>query len=232
MYKNQRELSSNYFNESIFEMENATRKTGIQESSTCRDATSDNKVVGRIIGVSSDSSYKRLFVRKVLDKFVYGQKMSDVCNTIIVRSKAGDDVTDAHIYVYGQMAGGIAELKVGSALEADGKFDSRNRFMARKIYVDSVRICTQFENEDLLLWLVPMIMLFIYIVINTVISGISTVIIGNEVVVKWLMLFLTSFYVTYRGMRKAFKYYLPFRIKLKLSVIAGTVMSIIFMMIF
>lgn len=232
MYESQRKSGSSYFNESMFKIETAARRTDIQQGAAHRDIISDSKIVGRIIGVSSDSSYKRLFVRKVLDKLVYGQKMSDVCNTIIVRSKAGDDVTDAHIYLYGQMTGGIAELKIGSAIEAAGKFDSRNRFMARRICVDSVRICTQLEKDDLILYFAPMIMLLIYMLSSTIVSAISALAIGSEVVGKWMMLFLSSIYITYCGIRKAFKYYLPFRVKLKLSVIAGTVMSIIFMLIF
>lgn len=228
----QREASVNYFDESLFKVEDSLGKADIQEVLPSRDMISDRMVAGRIIGVSSDSSYKRLLVRKVFDKCNYHQKMSDVCNTIIVRSKSGDEVEDVHICLYGQMAGGIAELKVGAVLEAEGKFDSRNRFMARQICVDSVKMCTQFEMSDFLLWITPTVLLLMCVLLYVLIDGMSALIIENQIFMKIIIFFLGGFWVTLRGIKKVFKYYLPFGMRMKMSVIGGIVSSVIFMTIF
>lgn len=222
------ETRMNYFDEALFRVENPVRIVDEkQECVRCKDMVTDNTVEGRIIGVTSDASYKRLFARKVFDKLVYGQRMSDVCNTIIVRSKFGDEVLDTHVCLYGQTAAGIAEVKVGAVAEVNGKFDSRNRFMARQICVDGVRIATQIEMADILLWIAPVAILFFWYMIIIIADGISAMDAYNQLFTKIIVFFFGGCWTTFRGIKKLFRYYLPVGVRLKMSVIGGTIISII-----
>ena len=103
MYKEH--LIENRFSEDIFktiEISSLDSTSSVlEEENVLHDSCS---VYGRIIGVSSDSTYKRLLLRKVYDKCVFGQKMSDMCNTIIVRTKNGEITKDIHVYLYGHLS--------------------------------------------------------------------------------------------------------------------------------
>lgn len=229
----QEQLIENQFDENIFKAEEVTSTesmsdTFLKEEITLSEA---DKIYGRIIGVSSDSTYKRLLIRKIYDKCVFGQRISDMCNTIIIRCKKDEIVKDIHVYLYGHLSGGISELKVGSRAEVTGKFDSRNRFMARNILVDSVHIQTQIEMADIMLWLIPGLSIFLLFWSEYFINNLSNFNINKEFLLAEVIAFLGGFATTWKVLKKIFRYYVPFGRKIKCSLIGALVMMVVIALI-
>lgn len=216
------------FNESIFRTSDINLDNNtitLMNEETC--LVESNMVIGRIIGVSSDSTYRRIWLRKVFDKLIYGQRMSDTCNTIVVRCKEYETIKDIHIYLYGRLSGGISELKMGSAIKVTGKFDFRNRFMARSLLVDSVKIGVQYELLDITIWLVPILIILLYMLGITVVSSASKMGINNDFWMKEFIAFLGGFSISLKLIKKLLGYYVPFGKRIKWGTIAGFILMII-----
>lgn len=216
------------FNESIFrtsDINSDSNTTTLMNEETC--LVESNMVIGRIIGVSSDSTYKRIWLRKVFDKLIYGQRMSDTCNTIVVRCKEYETTKDIHIYLYGRLSGGISELKMGSVIRVTGKFDFRNRFMARSLLVDSVKIGVQYELLDITIWLVPMMTLLLYMLSITVVSNSLKIGFNHDFWTKEFIAFLGGFSASLKLIKKLFGYYVPFSKRMKWGTIGGLVLMIV-----
>lgn len=225
MYKEH--LIENRFSEDIFktiEISSLDSTSSVlEEENVLHDSCS---VYGRIIGVSSDSTYKRLLLRKVYDKCVFGQKMSDMCNTIILRTKNGEITKDIHVYLYGHLSGGISELKVGSKVEVIGRYDSRNRFMARRILVDSVQIRTQIEMVDIMLWIIPIMSIFFMFGFGCFLENIPTNI-NKEFWFIEMIAFAGGYSISWKLLKKLFRYYIPFRKKIKCSFIGALIIAVV-----
>lgn len=224
----QEHLNENRFSEDIFkttEISSSDRISSVLEEEENVLYESDN-VYGRIIGVSSDSTYKRLLIRKIYDKCVLGQKMSDMCNTIIIRTKNGEVTKDIHVYLYGHLSGGISELKVGSKIEVIGRYDSRNRFMARRILVDSVQIRTQIELADIILWMIPVMSIFFVFGFGFFFENIPKNI-NKEFWFLETIAFVGGFSISWKLLKKVFRYYIPFRKKVKCSFIGALIITVV-----
>ena len=94
-----------------------------------RSYISVNAISGQIIGAAADNGYHRHYFRKLYDKFAYKSRMSDVVQTITVRCREGMVDKDVLVMCYGKINGGVTAIRTGSSIEAEGKFDRKNRFI-------------------------------------------------------------------------------------------------------
>lgn len=184
----------------------------------------DSRIQGRVVGCSTDSAYHRIFIRKIYDRFVFGQHMSDICNTLIVRCKNGDFFTDYHVYVYGKLAGGMSEVKVGSKATIYGKSDSKNRYLARKMQIDGVEISIQNEFWDFGVWLVLLCCLLLLCGGKSLINSLH---IDKYFAIKELLFFLAGVSGTLKLQKKMCRYYVPFSKRIKRAFFVGVFLMII-----
>lgn len=221
-------MMNNAFDENIFGSLDSDMKKSDLEYVVTSPVSRENVMVGnfiegRILGVSSDATCKRLIITKIIEKLFYGQKMSDCCNTIVVRCPQGEYVKDVHIYYYGYLPGGVSELKVGAVLKARGRMDSRGRYMAKELEVDGVSVRSQFELKDILFW--PILILLLIGI--PILSSIDYASLGEGIselfVMKEIIYFLFGFGITSKIMRRFCRYYIPFGVRIKRCLIAGVI---------
>lgn len=191
------------------------------------DVCSDNLISGHIIGVSTDSMYKRTFFRKVHDKLFFNQRMSDVINTVIVRSMVNDTSIDSYFYIYGKILGGISQLKVGGYVYGKGKYDSGNRFMVNELKCDSVNITTQIEKDDVLLVLSPLFVLLIGFLVSMFFSGYNTSGEYASVILKFVVSFMACFAGVGKFLRSKFRYILSFGKRMKIGGLVSLIGSLL-----
>lgn len=196
------------------------------------EAADPGCISGKIIGVS-ESNYHRIWLRKVYDKLAYGQRMSDVVNTAIVRSKDGEGkVVDTHFYIYGKLGSGVSELKVGSNVTGKGRYDSKHRFLVRRLTCDGVLLNVQLEKNDILWWLFPALTLaFLFLM-----PGMAETILQNsmvkETILRFLVLFLGIFAILMKLIGRKMRYRVSLGKRIKVCGWISFIMSFLIMRIF
>ena len=216
-------MNGNVFDESIiFSNPIDEGISEITEESTVEVV--DSRIQGIVVGCSTDSAYHRIFIRKIYDRLIFGQHMSEVCNTLIVRCKNGDFSTDYHVYVYGKLAGGMSEVKVGSKATIYGKFDSKNRYMAKEMQIDGVGIAIQNEFWDYGLWLVMLCCLLLLCGGTSLINRLH---IDTYFALKEFLFFLAGVGGTMKLQKKICRYYVPFSKRIKRAFFVGVLLMII-----
>ena len=211
---------------SIFEERLFGEEERVEANETAYDCVSDTHISGKIIGAASDSCYKRTFIRKVYDKVRFHQRMSNTVNTVVVRSKVGaENIVDTHCYFYGNLHGGISQIKVGSMVEGRGIYDSKKRLMLRELSCDSVILTTQLERADIMVWLLPFAMLLLIMIFHGMHgSAINNVEIKNTII-KFFVFFAGGFLVIMKIIGRQLRFRVPFGKKIKICGIASIVIS-------
>lgn len=217
-----------YFGKNLFEDQNLEVSTPRLEEN---NEILSNYVSGKLIGVS-ESNYRRIWIRKLYDKIVYNQRMSDVVNCVIVRTKVRPDyIVDTHMYVYGKLGSGVSELKVGSNVSGYGKFDSKNRFLINQLVCDDVKIDVQLEWNDISWWLTPLLFIVLLLLFPVLINGILNNEMLNDLFSQFLLLFLGGFAIIKKFSGKILRYRMGLLKRIKLYCVGGAIFSIIMMSI-
>lgn len=188
-----------------------------------RSYISVNAISGQIIGAAADNGYHRHYFRKLYDKFAYKSRMSDVVQTITVRCREGMVDKDVLVMCYGKINGGVTAIRTGSSIEAEGKFDRKNRFIAKRIRVNDSDIEIKTELSDLLIYLLPVIllgMILLWSPIKSVLSGTA----GRFLSV--ITAFGVGMFGILRLIRRRARYFIPYRFRIKAGLVAGLVLAV------
>lgn len=140
------------------------------EPRTIRDINPSNEetkakvLEGKIVSAVSDANFKRYFWTKLFDKYFYGQRVSNMLNTVIVRCK---DTTgaeqDERVMWYGIIKGGIGELRTGMDIRVEGKFNKNEEFIAKNIVTDTkAKVGMKHEIGDIVAILFPLILALMF----------------------------------------------------------------------
>lgn len=191
----------------------------------------DNIVSGQIIGASSGESYKRLWIRKLFDRVMYGSRMSNVVQTIVVRCQDGVVDKDVQILCYGKLNGGVNSLRTGSEIVAEGKFDGRSRFIAKHMRVGNADVEIKIEMADIMVFVAPILLMIAVMLCHPIISSISSDDLGGKLSALSVPL-VGGFLGTSHFIKKKAKYYIPFRYRVKVSLVVGVILAIIMAMVF
>lgn len=220
---------------SVFDERMLLEKPDIEDVISCVPAghsyISDNEISGQIIGASSDDGYKRIWVRKVFDRVVYGSRMSNVVQTVVVRCQDGVVDRDVQVLCYGKLNGGANSLRTGSEIVAEGKFDGRSRFIAKRMRVGNADVEIKMEMADIMVFVIPILLLIAVILWNPFISLISSADIGGKMSVLALP-FVGGFLGTMRWIKKKAKYFIPFRYRIKAGLVVGIILAILMAVLF
>lgn len=216
--------NSNIFDESMLFNDNFELQEIATPISDNKSYIATNMVSGQIVGASTGAEYHRLYIRKLYEKFVYGCRMSNSVNSIIVRCSEGIVDRDVHIICYGKLNGGDTALCTGGKLTATGKFDGKNRFIAKSMEVNCSEIEIKMEMHDLLLLMIPVLMLVLVIIWNPIMALLSSL--G-----RWMASLVVPFIGGMAGaisiIKRKSRFFIPFRYRLKIGAFAGIVLSVI-----
>lgn len=191
----------------------------------------DDAISGQIIGTSSDEGYRRLLIRKLFDKIMYGSRMSNVVQTILVRCQDGAIDRDVQILCYGMLNGGINSLRTGAEIVADGKFDRRGRFVAKHMKVGNADVEIKMEMADIMVFIVPILLLTAVMLWNPIISSISSADLGGKLSALSVP-FVGGFLGTSHLIKKKAKYFIPFRYRIKACLVVGVILATLMAMLF
>lgn len=188
----------------------------------------DGIVCGRVIGASSDDNFHRLYVKKLWDRVVYGQHMSEIINSIYIRSDNGVVDRDTHIVIYGKIHGGAGVIRTGSNISAEGKMDRYNRFVAKRVNIDGTELQVQTEWADVSFFVIPLLILLVIVILRMVSPALVNM---GQYLATLLIPFSAGFIGVLRLVGKKLRYYIPLGRRLKWALIGGGILSIIAAMI-
>lgn len=188
----------------------------------------DGIVCGRVIGASSDDNFHRLYVKKIWDRVVYGQHMSEIINSIYIRSDNGVVDRDTHIVIYGKIHGGAGVIRTGSNISAEGKMDRYNRFVAKRVNIDGTELQVQTEWADVSFFVIPLLILLAIVILRMVSPALVNM---GQYLATLLIPFSAGFIGVLRLVEKKLRYYIPLGRRLKWALIGGSILSIITAMI-
>lgn len=220
---------------SVFDERMLFEKSDTEDVITCVPAghsyISDNEISGQIIGASSDDGYKRIWIRKVFDRVVYGARMSNVVQTVVVRCQDGVVDRDVQVLCYGKINGGANALRTGSEIVVEGRFDGRSRFIAKRMRVGNADVEIKIEMADIMVFVIPILLLMAIILWNPFISLISSADIGGKLSVLSVP-FAGGFLGTRYLIKKKARYFLPFRYRIKAGLVVGVISAILMAVLF
>jgi hypothetical protein len=195
----------------------------------CGPYISVNSIRGKVIDSAADEGYRRNWLRKVYDKLIYGAHMSNTVQTIVLRSQNGAIDKDVQVLCYGKINGGPVSFHTGADIYVQGKFDGKNRFIAKKMQVGSASVEIKTELSDVLVILIPLMLLFVPLIWESLVSAISNL----ESEWAWLIIpFIGGFTGAMHIIRKKCRYYIPFLHRVKVGVIVGIALALIFAIMF
>lgn len=192
---------------------------------------SDKSISGQIIGASSDEGYKRLLARKIFDKFMYGSRMSNVVQTVVVRCQDGMIDRDVQLLCYGKLNGGVNSLRTGSEITAEGKFDGKGRFIAKRMSVANAEVEIKTEIADVMVFIVPILILMAFILWYPLVSCLATADVGGKfsaLTVPFAGGFLGTMYL----IKKKARYFIPFWYRIKAGLVGGFALAILLAIVF
>lgn len=192
------------------------------------EQVNDGIVCGRVIGASSDNNFHRLYVKKLWDCIVYGQHMSEIINSIYIRSSNGVVDQDTHIVIYGKIHGGAGVVRTGSNISAEGKMDRYNRFVAKRVSIDGTELQVQTEWTDVSLFVIPLLIIFAIIGLRMISPALMNL---GQYLTTLLIPFSAGFIGVLRFVGKKMRYYVPLSRRLKWALIGGSIFSVITAMI-
>lgn len=127
------------------------------------------KVQGKITSIRTDEKYHRTLPQKVIERIRFGQRMSDIENTIniVLTTDAGFEKVlngirqETSIIIHGAIRGGLDGSLAQSKIVAEGKFNDKlnKEFYARNIYINGTHKQVEVENGDILIFAVPIIVI-------------------------------------------------------------------------
>ncbi|MDD6155806.1 MAG: hypothetical protein PUB52_02105 [Lachnospiraceae bacterium] len=191
----------------------------------------DNSISGQIIGASSDDGYKRLWMRKVFDRVMYGSRMSNVVQTIVVRCQDGVVDRDVQLLCYGKLNGGVNSLRTGSEIIAEGKFDGKSRFIAKRMRVGNAEVEIKMEMADIMVFVVPILILIAIMLWNPLISLLPSAGVGGKLSALTLP-FAGGFFGTMHLIKKKAGYFIPFRYRIKAGLAVGIILALLIAVLF
>lgn len=200
----------------------------IPESRSC---IKEGSISGQIIGASSDEGYKRLWIRKLYDKLAYGTRMSNVVQTIIVRCQDGVVDRDVQILCYGRLNGGVNALRTGSEVAAEGKFDGKNRFIAKRMSVGNAEIEIKTEIADIMVYAIPIIILMVVMLWNPLIAIVASSDVGEKLSALALP-FAGGLLGTMHMIKKTSKRFIPFTYRFKAGLAVGVLSAMLVAILF
>ena len=189
-----------------------------------RSYISDSQISGSIIGASQDDGFRRIGIRKVYDKLMYGSRMSNTVQTIIVRCQEGMVDRDVQVICYGKINGGASSLRTGSEISVDGKFDGKSRFVAKRMVVGGADVEIKVELADALIVLLPILLLAVILLWNPIVSMASSF---TGALSSLSIPFIGGTAGTMHLIKKKSRYFIPFRYRVKVGLIVGTVLTIV-----
>ena len=216
--------NSNVFDESVlfgdgFELQEVVVPIAENKSYIATDSVS-----GQIVGASTGTEYRRLYIRKLYDKLVYGCRMSDTVNSIIVRCSEGVVDRDVQVLCYGKLNGGDTALRTGGELTATGKFDGKNRFIAKSMEVNRSAIEIKMEMQDLWIFVLPVLLIMLVAMWNPITEGLST---AGGWMASLAVPFLGGMAGTMSVIKRKSRFFIPFRYRIKTGALVGIVLAVI-----
>ncbi len=181
-------------------------------------------ILGTIVGVSSDNSYCRTMTRRIFEKLRYGASTSKELHCINVKCQEGSIDKCIPILCYGKILGGASSIRTGSAIVAQGSFDRRNRFVAKRINVDGAEIEIQREITDYA-FLLALITIIACILISQVIGTVVNEYKGS--VTSLFVPFTGGMMGTFKLLRNKLGRIIPFSSKLKIGAVVGGLASVL-----
>lgn len=220
-------MDHNIFQESLFFNNEEEQIHVVEPLPESRSYIATDSLSGQIIGAATDEEYHRLFFRKIYDKFAFGARMSDKVHSIIVRCQEGVVDRDVQVLCYGCFNGGVTAIRTGGDIQALGRFDTKNRFIAKSITVNNSHIEIKTEFMDLLVYTLPVLIILLPLIFSAIGSAVS----GAAGLASSLAIpFIGGVIGTIHLMRKT-RFFIPLRYRLKAGLIGGIVLALVVSMI-
>lgn len=218
-------------------------------------ADNRHKVQGKIISVRTDDKFHRTLMQKIIEKIRFGQRMSDIENTIniVLTTDEGFEKTlngirqETSIVMHGAIRGGLDGSLAQSKIIADGNYNDKlnKEFYAKNIYISGTHKQVEVENSDVLIFAVPLMIIMMIIFLFTLIpDGMSMkealVYSKNRIVtflgIDFFLSILSTSIIYFRTRRRLMQMVrglrpLRFRTCLASGVAVSTVLSILIMFI-
>lgn len=107
-------------------------------NSISTDAGKKNEIIGRVYGYSNSAEeagkYKRIFITKIIDALIYGQRTEDVLHRFYLRPEGDTSIqNDVPVVIHGTLSAGSG-ITDNSLVKVRGKYHN-GAFYARKITV-------------------------------------------------------------------------------------------------
>ena len=173
------ESNQNYNDDSDLPTLIETSDLAIHKANRVEGVNNGNIIRGRVINYkcSSDEGgqYKRFFIQKLIDFFLYGQKMNDVLHRFCVHVGQSDELgytysKDIPVNVYGSVSSGLS-LSDNCEVEVKGRYNNNHVFMARDVQVTNYGSGTKinFKHDpkavaDFVFMLIAMVLMVITMV--------------------------------------------------------------------
>ncbi len=183
-------------------------------------------ILGTIVGVSSDNSYCRTMARRIFERIRYGASTSKELHCINVKCQEGQIDRCISVLCYGKILGGASSIRTGSAIVAQGSFDRRNRFVAKRINVDGAEVEIQREITDYAL-LMALITIIACVLISNVIGPALNEYKGS--ITSLFVPFTGGMMGTFKLLRNKLGRIIPFSSKLKIGAVVGGLASVLWM---
>ncbi len=195
-----------------------------------KDISTDAQISGRIVSVTSNGDYRRFPIERLRDKYLYHQKVSDIQNSLTIRTVDQQGVvSDKRVIIYGQIKGGIDILRTGIRITAFGKYNNANEFMADRLVLDNnIVISIREEVGDVLYFLSPALLVVLIILLWGGISVAPGIVTGALSSIPWrvlLIAFVVIFSAVMWGLRRLIR--LPLLNRLRASFFITILIEII-----
>lgn len=108
------------------------------KSSDTSEKSKKNEIIGRVYGYSNSAEeagkYKRIFITKIIDALIYGQRTEDVLHRFYLRPEGDTSIqNDVPVVIHGTLSAGSG-ITDNSLVKVRGKYHN-GAFYARKITV-------------------------------------------------------------------------------------------------
>ena len=138
-----------------------------------------HRIQGKIKSVRTDSNYHRTFMQQIWEKIRFGQRISDIENTVrivLITDEGYEKINngirqEAIIVIHGAIRGGLDNSLSESKIVAEGRYSDRksNEFIARNIYIDGSNKQIEVENGDVLIIAIPLMIIALLFYLFTLI---------------------------------------------------------------